>query len=163
MQRTGERVQKVLELFAANGDDAHAAELLDAQFDDEHDSLVIVGPIAVTSMCAHHMLPVTGWAWVGYIPNHRVCGLSKLARVVHHYAQQFTVQERVTQQIVNLLQNVLEPLGCMAVIEAEHGCMTIRGVKEPEAVTVTSAVRGVFKTDLDARQEFLALMKQRGK
>src|SRR5689334_9512829 len=94
-EKTAERVAKVLVGFGKNGDNDHADQLLDVQFDDEHDALVQVGPIQVVSMCAHHMLPVTGWAWVGYIPKGKVCGLSKLARVTHFYARQFTVQERV--------------------------------------------------------------------
>lgn len=161
MVKTPMRVAKVMELFHANGYlDFAADDLLQAVFDDEHNSLVLVGPITVTSMCAHHMLPVTGYAWVGYIPNEKVVGLSKLARIVKHYAQRFTIQERVTQNVVDALMRNLEPLGAMCVIDATHGCMTIRGVKEAHATTITSAVRGVFQDDPIARQEFLTLMSQ---
>jgi len=158
MKKTPERMRKWLELFAANGDDAHGAELLQAQFDDEHDSMVVVGPIKYQSMCAHHALPVTGQAWVGYIPQKKVVGLSKLARITHYYANQFTVQERVTQQIANLLEAELEPVGTMVVVEAEHGCMTLRGVKETSALTTTSAVRGAFKESA-ARTEFMTFIQ----
>jgi GTP cyclohydrolase IA len=153
--RTPERVAKWLTGFVANGDDATGRKLLEAVFDDEHDSMVVVGPTKVVSMCAHHMLPVTGWAYVGYIPDGKVVGLSKLSRIGRHYARQFTVQERVTQQVANLLMSELAPLGVMVVIEAAHGCMTLRGVEEPCAATVTSAVRGVFKEDPSAKEEFM--------
>jgi GTP cyclohydrolase IA len=155
--RSPVRVAKWLLEYASNGDPEKVEELLGVEFDDEHDSMVIVGPTRVNSMCAHHWLPVTGWAWVGYIPDGKVVGLSKLARVVHYFAKQFTLQERVTQEVANALQQHLNPLGVMVVIEAEHGCMSIRGVEEPCAVTVTSAVRGVFKNEPDARAEFMAL------
>lgn len=157
---TPERVEKALRLYARNQDDQAARRHLDAVFSDGHDSMVIVGPIRVTSMCAHHMLPVRGFAWVGYIPNERVCGLSKLARIVHHYAKQLTVQERVTQQVVELIDTELAPRGVMVVIEAEHGCMSTRGVEEAEARTVTSAFRGEFR-EAAARDEFLTLIGRR--
>lgn len=158
--KTAERVGKWMWEFRKNGDPIAAGELLEAVFDDEHNSLVQVGPISVTSMCAHHGLPVTGFAWVGYIPDKRVVGLSKLARITHYFARQFTVQERVTQQIADALTDHLQPKGAMVVIEAAHGCMSLRGVKEPTAVTVTSAVRGVFKDEIGAREEFLRLMRK---
>lgn len=157
---TPQRVERALRLYARNHDDDAASRHLDAVFSDAHDSMVIVGPIRVTSMCAHHMLPVRGNAWVGYIPDERVCGLSKLARIVHHYAKQLTVQERVTQQVVELIDTHLAPRGVMVVIEAEHGCMSTRGVEEPEAQTVTSAFRGEFR-DAAARDEFLSLIGRR--
>ena len=160
LKRTPERFAKVLQQFAANGSIEEGERLLEVVFDDEHNSLVMVGPTRVTSMCAHHMLPVTGYAWVGYIPDGRVVGLSKLARIVDHFARQFTVQERVTQLIANTLMNALDPKGVMVVIEAEHGCMTARGVREPYALTATSAVRGVFLHEKEAKEEFLALMRR---
>jgi GTP cyclohydrolase IA len=160
-ERSPIRVAKWMLEFEANSHPEKVEELLGVEFDDEHDSMVIVGPVSVTSMCAHHWLPVTGWAWVGYIPDGKVVGLSKLARLVHHFAGQFTLQERVTQEVANALQTHLEPLGVMVVVEAEHGCMSIRGVKEPCAATVTSAVRGEFKDDVSARQEFMQLRSRR--
>jgi GTP cyclohydrolase I len=159
--KTPERYATALLGFQKNGDDTEAAKLLSAVFDDEHDSLVIVGPTRVTSMCAHHMLPVTGNAFVGYIPDGRVVGLSKLSRIVDFYARQFTVQERVTQQIVEILMTTLEPKGAICVIDAEHGCMRLRGVQEPNAITTTSAIRGVFYDDASAKEEFLRLIEIR--
>ena len=161
MVNTPDRHAKFLLEFAQNEGDTAAAKLLEAVFEEEHDSLVVVGPIAVKSMCAHHMVPVTGDAFVGYIPKTHVVGLSKLARVVHYYARQFTVQERITQQVVNILMQELEPLGAMCVIDAEHGCMHIRGVEEPKALTTTSAIRGVFKEDPHAKDEFLRMIQPR--
>jgi GTP cyclohydrolase IA len=158
-EKTPERVARVLSDFGPKRDADVALHLLDAQFDDEHDSLVLVGPISVTSMCAHHMLPVTGWAWIGYIPEKKVCGLSKMSRVAQYWAKQYTVQERVTQQIANTMMTGLNPQGVMVVIQQEHGCMSIRGVEEPQAVTTTSAVRGIFKTNQgNCKDEFLKLM-----
>lgn len=122
-------------------------------------SLIIEGPIRYISRCAHHLEPVDGKAWVGYIPGESVCGLSKLARVVHYFAQQFTVQEIVTKNIAEQLELHLKPLGVMVVIEAAHGCMRRRGVMEPSANTTTSSVRGVFRTSASARNEFLMLKK----
>ena len=158
IQKTPPRVRKWLELYARHSEDA-GGKLLAAVFDDEHDSLVMTGPIRVNSFCAHHMLPVQGWAWVGYIPDGKVCGLSKMARVVDYYSRQLTVQERVTQQIAGAMERELEPLGVMVVIRAEHGCMKIRGVEEPITTTTTSAVRGVFADAPEARNEFLSLME----
>lgn len=158
-QRTPQRVAQVLMEFAPKRDPETALRLLDAQFDDEHDSLVMEGPFTVTSMCAHHVLPVTGSAWVGYIPDGRVCGLSKMVRVAQYWGKQLTVQERFTQQIAETMVQGLRPLGVMVVVKQTHGCMTVRGVREPGAITTTSAVRGIFKTnDGGCKEEFLRLM-----
>jgi GTP cyclohydrolase I len=159
-KRTPERAAKVLMEFAKNASPEKVAGLLEVSFDDAYDSLVQVGPITVKSMCAHHMLPVYGNAWVGYLPNERVCGLSKLARITHHFAKQYTLQERVTDQIADALETHLQPKGAMVVIDAVHGCMSHRGVEEPNAGTMTSSVRGVFREEADARHEFLALMRR---
>jgi len=156
--KTPQRVAKWLLDFRANGSQEDAKALLEAVFDDEHGEMVIVGPTVVNSMCAHHWLPVTGRAWVGYLPDGKVVGLSKLSRIVRHFAQQFTVQERVTREIADALMANLEPQGVMVVVEASHGCMKLRGVTEPNALTVTSAVRGTFRTELAAREEFLRLI-----
>jgi GTP cyclohydrolase IA len=158
--RTPERAAEVLWDYHKNGIEEGVERFLEVQFDESHDSLVMVGPVSVTSMCAHHMLPVVGHAWIGYLPERKVCGLSKLARVVDWFAHQLTVQETVTQQVADALEKYLQPKGVMVVIKAEHGCMTLRGVKEPGALTTTSAVRGVFRTEPDARAEFLSLMPE---
>lgn len=161
--RTPDRVASVLAGFAKNGDPEVAKKLLGVQFIEQGtvDSLVLEGPIEYVSMCAHHMLSVEGVAYVGYLPNKAVCGLSKLARIVEHYAGQYTVQERVTQQVADALMENLEPVGAMVVVRAKHGCMSVRGVRQRECQTATSAVRGVFKESAAARNEFLALMAMR--
>jgi GTP cyclohydrolase IA len=161
-QRTGARVTEWLTDLAKNASEAEGAKLLEVVFTETAPSnLVIVGPIAYRSMCAHHMLPVTGRAWVGYLPDDHVCGLSKLERLVEHYARQLTVQERVTNQVADTLISSLKPKGCMVVIKATHGCMTFRGVKNNDVLTTTSAVRGLHETSASARAEFLALMEGR--
>jgi GTP cyclohydrolase IA len=162
VKKTPQRAALALWDFRSNGHDGDVERLLGLDFESQHDSLVQVGPIRVVSMCAHHMLPVTGWGWVGYIPDSKVCGLSKLARVLEHYARQLTIQERLTQQVVEALEQYLSPRGSMCVIRAWHGCMSLRGVEEPSAATVTSAVRGVFLTDQSAKAEFMQLMTQPG-
>jgi GTP cyclohydrolase IA len=159
--RTPARVTEALLSFAKARHD-RAGDILDVTFADSYSSLVLEGPIRYVSMCAHHILPVTGEAFVGYLADGRVCGLSKLARVVDHYARQLTVQESVTDQIADALERHLKPKGCMVVIRAKHGCMAIRGVQEPDAITTTSAVRGLHKDSPNARQEFLSLIAMRG-
>jgi GTP cyclohydrolase IA len=158
MQRTPMRAAQAILEFRKNADTEKLEDILSVEFGSQHDSLVQVGPIKVVSMCAHHILPVIGWAWVGYIPDGKVTGLSKLSRLVEHFGRQLTIQERLTQQVVEALEEYLEPLGAMCIIRAEHGCMTMRGVEEPHASTVTSAVRGCFKDDAGAKTEFLTLM-----
>lgn len=159
---TPKRVAEVLLHYAKNGDEALVSEILGVQFTEPEaiSSLVLEGPVRYTSRCAHHLEPVDGWAWVGYLPDQNVCGLSKMARVVSFFAAQLTVQELVTQQIADALLTHLKPKGVMVVIRAEHGCMRRRGVMEPCALTTTSAVRGVFKDSPNARNEFLLLMQE---
>lgn len=157
--RTPERVAEWLIAMAQNGDPDEGAKLLEVVFTETApSSLVIVGPIAYRSMCAHHMLPVTGKAWVGYLPDEHVCGLSKLERLVDFYAHQLTVQERVTTQVADTVYEALKPKGCMVVIRATHGCMTFRGVKNNDVLTTTSAVRGLHESSTSARAEFLSLI-----
>jgi GTP cyclohydrolase I len=136
------------------------AELLIPRFDEQHEELVIVKDIAVTSFCEHHLLPWTGTAAVGYIPGHsgQITGLSKLARLVDLYARRPSVQERVTGQVADALVARLQPRGVLVVIEAEHLCMTVRGVRKPGARTVTSAVRGVLKQSATTRAEAMSLV-----
>lgn len=161
-RKTPERVAAYLNEFRKNGNPDTVANLLNVKFDEgDYEELVMVGPVRYISMCAHHMLPVTGSAWVGYLPDKHVCGLSKLERLVDHFARQLTVQERVTAQIADALQEHLKPRGCMVVIRAAHGCMTVRGVLDPGALTKTSAVRGLHKDSEAARMEFLTLMEMK--
>lgn len=159
--RTPQRVTDVLLGYAKNGSPEAVKSLLEVKFIEEGaiSSLVLEGPISYTSMCAHHMLPVTGTAYVGYLPSSAVCGLSKLARLVYHFAEQLTVQERVTQEIADALVEHLKPEGAMVVIRAVHGCMSMRGVRERSTQTTTSAVRGLFKDSAAARAEFLSLIQ----
>jgi GTP cyclohydrolase I len=133
---------------------------LEKTFDVDHQELVLVKDIEFYSICEHHFAPFFGVAHVGYIPNKKITGLSKIARMVEGYAKRFQVQERLTTQIVNAIEEVLEPKGTMAVIEAKHMCMCGRGVKKSSASTTTSSVRGVFANKSDARAEFLSLLKK---
>ncbi len=136
---------------------------LGVTFAEGHDEMVMVRDIPFSSLCEHHLVPFMGTAHVAYIPGEdgRITGLSKLARVVDGYAHRLQVQERMTAQIADDLDRVLAPRGALVVIEAEHFCMTMRGVKKPGAVTVTSAVRGLFRTDISARSEALAFIHGR--
>lgn len=123
-----------------------------------YDELVLVRDIPFVSLCAHHLLPFCGHAHVAYIPGERIVGLSKLARVVKHLAKALQVQERLTKQVADLIQDELEPKGVGVVIEAEHQCMTIRGVQASGTRTVTSTMCGLLRTNLATREEFLALV-----
>jgi GTP cyclohydrolase I len=125
--------------------------------DEDYDELVLAGDIPVHSVCEHHMLPFVGTAHVGYLPGRRILGLSKLARVVELFARRPQVQERLTVQVADWLQTHLEPRGVGVVVEAEHLCMTLRGVRTGGSTTTTSTMRGVLREDARSRAEFLAL------
>jgi GTP cyclohydrolase I len=125
--------------------------------DEEYDELVVVSNITFTSICEHHLLPFTGTASVGYLPGHRILGLSKLARVIELFSRRPQVQERMTKQIADWLDHHLEPRGTGVVLTAEHTCMTLRGARAIGSVTTTSAHTGLIRTDQRTRSEFLAL------
>jgi GTP cyclohydrolase I len=127
-------------------------------FTEKYDEMVLVKDIAFNSMCEHHMLPFMGKAHIGYIPNGKVVGLSKLARVVEEISHRPQVQERMTEQIANLLVEELNVKGVAVVIEAAHTCMSIRGVRKPESICVTSAMKGTFRSNLSSRSEVMTLI-----
>ncbi len=124
-----------------------------------YDELIVARSIQFHSLCMHHLLPFVGVAHIGYIPDGRIVGLSKLARVVEHFARDLQVQERLTEQIASCLQEKLTPNGVGVVMEAEHMCMTLRGVQKPGTTTVTSSLHGAIRNDPRTRQEFLALVR----
>ncbi len=159
LQDTPARVARALqETFAGLYTDPD--EVLSTTFDEQHDELVLVKQIPMYSTCEHHLVAFHGVAHVGYIPGEdgRVTGLSKLARVVDLYAKRPQVQERLTGQIADAVMRKLNPRGVIVVVEAEHLCMAMRGVRKPGAITTTSAVRGQFKTDHASRSEALDLI-----
>lgn len=141
----------------------HPKDVLTTVFDAGHDEMVLVRDIELFSTCEHHLTPFFGHAHVGYIPNERgqITGLSKLARLVDVYARRPQVQERMTSQIADSLMEVLEPRGVIVVVEAEHLCMAMRGVRKPGSKTVTSAVRGCFRSSDGTRAEAMSLMMAR--
>ncbi len=159
--RTPSRVAKSLN-FLTNGYSMNAEEILkSAMFKEEYKQMVIVKDIDIYSMCEHHMLPFFGKAHVAYIPNGYITGLSKIARVVEAYSRRLQVQERLTTQIRNCIQDTLNPLGVAVVIEAQHMCMQIRGVQKQNSVTTTSAFTGIFLEQLNTREEFVHLIGTR--
>ncbi len=131
---------------------------LERVFPEHYDELVLVRDISFNSMCEHHLLPFMGTAHIGYLPQGKVVGLSKLARVVDEVSRKPQVQERMTQQIADMLEDVLSPKGVVVVLEATHTCMTIRGIRKPGSTTITSAVRGLFKTNQSSRAEVMSLI-----
>ena len=137
------------------------ALLNDALFDVEYDEMVIVKDIDFHSLCEHHMLPFYGRAHVGYLPQKKVIGLSKIPRMVEMFARRLQVQERMTQQIASFLDETVKPMGVGVVVEGVHLCAVMRGVKKPGSVMVTSAVRGLFKDNQATREEFMAHVRQR--
>lgn len=129
-------------------------------YEEQHDEMVLIKDISINSMCEHHLLPFFGKAHVAYIPNqNRIPGLSKLVRVVDTLARRPQLQERLTSQIANTIMSALHPKGVVVVVEAEHLCMSIRGIKKPGTLTITSAIRGVFRTNHKTRDEAFSLIK----
>jgi GTP cyclohydrolase IA len=157
LQETPARVARMYaELFAGLHQDPRMH--LQKFFIEKYDEIVLVRDISFNSMCEHHMLPFMGKAHIGYLPNGRVIGLSKLARVVEVVSKRPQVQERMTEEIANLLVEELDAKGVAVVIEATHSCMAIRGVRKPGSVCVTSAMKGVFRANLSSRSEVMTLI-----
>jgi GTP cyclohydrolase I len=152
-------VKSYEEFFAGYGDDPE--EILRKTFEEVegYDEMVLVKNIRLESHCEHHIVPILGKAHIAYIPNNRVVGISKLARIVDAFGKRLQTQETMTAQIANTIEKVLEPKGVAVVIDAAHQCMTTRGIHKPESSTVTSCMRGVFKENPTTRNEFLTFIK----
>jgi len=160
LEKTPERVAKAMQ-YLTHGYDLDPAEILkSAMFTEDHSQMVIVKDIEVYSMCEHHMLPFFGKAHVAYIPNGKIVGLSKIPRVVDAFARRLQVQERLTDQIKDCIQETLNPQGVAVVIEAQHMCMQMRGIQKQNSLTTTSAFTGAFEKD-STRQEFIHLISNK--
>ena len=158
--KTPERVARMYEeLFA--GLASEPDDYLTTTFEHAHDEMIVVRDVPFYSMCEHHLLPFFGRAAVGYIPNERIVGLSKLARVVEHLARRPQVQERLTCQVADRIEQELDPVGVAVTIEAEHTCMTMRGVKKPGSLMVTSVTRGAFRNNPATRAEFFDAVQRK--
>jgi GTP cyclohydrolase I len=163
LQKTPERVEKAMR-FLTQGYQQSAAKVIgDALFEETHHNMVLVRDIEFYSMCEHHMLPFFGKAHVAYIPDGRIVGLSKMARVVDVFARRLQVQERMTDQIADALVDELHPRGVGVVLEAQHFCMMMRGVEKQGSSTITSAMRGAFLDHASTREEFLRLVHSRSR
>ena len=157
--KTPERVAKSME-FLTNGYDKNPSEILkSAMFAEDYSQMVLVKDIELYSLCEHHMLPFFGKAHVAYIPNGNIVGLSKIPRIVDVFARRLQVQERLTDEIKDCLQDTLNPIGVAVVIEAQHLCMQMRGVEKQHSSTTTSAFSGIFMSDEKTRSEFINLIK----
>jgi len=159
LQKTPERVARMYaELLGGMYEDPNVH--LRSVFTEEYDEIVLLRDIPFYSLCEHHLLPFIGKAHVAYLPTGKVLGVSKLARIVDCYAHRLYTQERLTGQIADFLMQNLKPQGVAVVLQASHSCMTIRGIKKPGSLMVTSALRGIFKRDARSRNEVLSLMHQ---
>ena len=154
---------RVARMYAEIFDGLHRSpeRHLEKVFQEEYDEMVLVRDISFNSTCEHHLLPFLGVAHVGYVPRGRIVGLSKLARVVEEVSRRPQVQERMTHQIADMLNEKLDPKGVIVVIEAEHTCMSIRGIRKPGSLTITSAVRGLFKSNESSRAEAMSLIRHK--
>jgi GTP cyclohydrolase I len=159
LRETPERVARMYEEIC-KGIDEDPGQYLEVMFTESHEEMVMLKDIPIYSLCEHHLLPFYGRAHVAYIPRKgKITGLSKLARVVEGFARRLQVQERLTSQIADTINERLQPWGVIVIIEAEHMCMTMRGVLKPGTLTITSAVRGIFETNPASRAEALSLIR----
>ena len=159
--KTPERVAKAMQFLTKGYHEDPMAILRSAIFKEEYKQMVILKDIELYSMCEHHMMPFYGKAHVAYIPNGYITGLSKVARVVETFARRLQVQERLTVQIRDCIQEALNPMGVAVVIEAAHTCMQMRGVQKQNSITTTSAFTGIFLSQMETRQEFISLLGER--
>jgi len=159
--KTPERVEKSLRWLTRGYEMSVADAVGDAVFEENHQSMILVRDIELYSLCEHHLLPFFGRAHVAYIPDRRIVGLSKLPRIVEVFARRLQVQERLSDQIADAIMDIIQPHGVGVLIEATHLCMAMRGVEKQNSRTVTSAVRGIFRSDLRSREEFLRLVHGR--
>ncbi|HEU5232058.1 MAG TPA: GTP cyclohydrolase I FolE [Terriglobales bacterium] len=159
LKRTPERVAKAIQFLTRGYQEDPAKLLRGALFDVDYDEMVIVKDIEVFSLCEHHMLPFFGKVHVAYLPKGRVIGLSKIPRLVDVFARRLQVQERLTKQIADAIQDAIEPIGVGVVIEARHLCMMMRGVEKQHSATVTSSMVGAFREQQQTREEFLSLIR----
>jgi GTP cyclohydrolase IA len=157
MKKTPERVAEAMAFLTKGYAERPEAVLADALFEESHQNMVLVKDIEIYSLCEHHLLPFFGKAHVAYVPNGRIVGLSKLARLVEVFARRFQVQERLTEQIAQAIWATVQPQGVAVVVEAYHLCMMMRWVEKQNSKTITSAMRGVFLEDQRTRDEFLRL------
>jgi len=161
LQRTPERVHKAFEFLTRGYNEDPEALLKNALFTVSYDEMVIVKDVEMFSLCEHHMLPFFGKVHVAYIPNGKVIGLSKVPRLIEVFSRRLQIQERLTTQIAEIIQNVIQPQGVGVVIEARHLCMMMRGVEKQHSAAVTSSMLGCFRDEQETRQEFLSLIRQR--
>ncbi len=161
LQQTPNRVAKSLRYFTQGYEQDPARILNNALFEVDYNEMVIVKDIDLYSLCEHHLLPFFGRAHVAYIPDRRVVGLSKITRMVEMFARRFQVQERLTVQVAETIEKVLEPKGVAVVVEAVHLCMMMRGVRQQNAFAITSSLRGAFESNSKTRAEFMDLIRHR--
>lgn len=162
LKRTPERMEKSMQFLTRGYEQDAAAILRGAMFDVDYDEMVMVKDVEMFSLCEHHLLPFYGKVHVAYIPAGKVIGLSKIPRLIDVFARRLQVQERLTNDIANCIQQAIAPQGVGVVIEARHLCMMMRGVEKQHSTTVTSAMHGVFRSERETRNEFLSLVRDRG-